>query len=189
MKEIEGNNILIAVKFQQDLKDGCDRTCVFMAVSFLEKELERVLKDKLVGDAAFKYELFDSEATLGSFISKIQLSYSLGIISKDVMMDLELIINIKNEFEQDYRVNSFEISEIREKIYDLKVTLYAKYEVAHRQHFNTVALKTLIFIHTGFEIEKFKEKVHHKITEAKRQEMIRNAEEIADKLINIVQRN
>jgi len=39
-----------------------------MAASFLESELERALKSKLVGDPAFKYALFDVEGPLGEQI-------------------------------------------------------------------------------------------------------------------------
>jgi DNA-binding MltR family transcriptional regulator len=160
-----------------------------MAASFLESELGRVLKSKLVGDAAFKYELFDLEGPLGDFSSKISMCYALGIISHKIMDNLIIIASLKNLFEQDYKETSFGTVEITERIYCLNATLYSKYEVAPRQFFGNAALNTLTYILNGFSTKKFKEKVYPEITETERQENIKNAEKLADQIINLIQSN
>jgi len=189
MKKKEIEIIKIVAKFQQELKKGTDRDCTLVAASFLESELERVLKSKLVGDAAFKYELFDLEGPLGDFSSKISMCYALGVISKKIMDNLIIIASLKNVFEQDYKVTSFDSNEITERIYCLNATLYSKYEVSPRQFFGNAALNTLTHILNSFSTKKFKEKVHPEITETERQENMNNAEKLADQIIKMIQSN
>jgi hypothetical protein len=68
MKKSDLEILKITYIFQHELKEGSDHTCVLTAASFLESELERALKSKLVGDPAFKYALFDVEGPLGEQI-------------------------------------------------------------------------------------------------------------------------
>uniref|UniRef100_UPI004049437C MltR family transcriptional regulator n=1 Tax=Gelidibacter sp. TaxID=2018083 RepID=UPI004049437C len=189
MKKKEKEIIKIAAKFQQDLKEGSDRESILMAASFLESELESVLKSKLVGDAAFKYELFDFEEPLGNFSAKIRMCYALGIISKKIMDNLTIIDSLKSVFEQDYKMTTFETVEITERIYSLSTSFYSKYEVAPRVYFCNAALSTLTFVLKGFSVKKFKETIHPEITETEKQEMIKNAEKMANEIINFIQSN
>ena len=68
MKKSDLDILKITYIFQHELKEGSDRTCLLMDASFLESELERDLKMKLVGDAAFNYALSDVEGPLGEQI-------------------------------------------------------------------------------------------------------------------------
>ena len=105
------------------------------------------------------------------------------------MDNLIIIASLKNVFEQDYKVTSFDSNEITERIYCLNATLYSKYEVSPRQFFGNAALNTLTHILNSFSTKKFKEKVHPEITETERQENMNNAEKLADQIIKMIQSN
>jgi DNA-binding MltR family transcriptional regulator len=183
MKKSDLEIIKITYVFQRVLQDGTDRDCLLETASFLESELERVLEVKLIGDPAFKYELFDVEGPLGDLPSKARMSYALGIISEKMMANLLLIDALKNEFVRDYKVTSFETPEITERVYNLTCSLYQKHEVPPRPYFCNVALTTLSFIFAGLSVKKFKEKIHPEFSETERNERVRYIESIVDQVI------
>lgn len=76
-----------------------DRGCVLVGAAYLESWLEKLLryhlnpnedKNKIVD------ELFKPESALGSFSSKIKISYCLKLINKDSYHDFEIIRKIRN---------------------------------------------------------------------------------------------
>jgi hypothetical protein len=183
MKKRDLEHLTITLVFQRVLKDGSDRDCLLETASFLESELERVLEVKLIGDPAFKYELFDVEGPLGDLPSKARMSYALGIISEKMMANLLLIDALKNEFVRDYKATTFEDPLVTQQIYNLTSGLYLKYEAPTRRYFCNAAFTTLTFILIGLSVKKFKEKIHPEYTETERLERLKYYEEIADELI------
>ena len=176
-------NIKILMQFRRTISTETDRGCVLMVSSFLENELERVLVNKLVGDTSFKKELFSYNGPLGSFSSKIRLSYSLGIISKDIMKNLDLIRKIRNEFGHDYKPITFESSKISNRVFNLTESFYLKGDVKPRRYFENSAIGILAFIHSEFETEQFKEKKHNPTSELERKKMKNEAEITANEII------
>lgn len=152
-------NLETATIFQQHLKEGTDRDCVLLAASFLESKLEQLLEDKLVGNDDFKYQLFDSKGTLGTFSSKFQICYSLGLISKPTMENLAIIELLNSEFEKQDSARTIEDLLMTEKVYELTSNLYFEYEVAPRQYFSNVALNELLLIYASYDVIPFKEKI------------------------------
>jgi hypothetical protein len=189
MKKSDLEFITTTLIFQNELKEGSDRVCLLMAASFLESELERVLKIKLVGDPVFKYDLFDYKGPLGDLTSKARMGYGLGIISEKMMANLILIDGLKNEFMRDYKVTTFEDPLVTEQIYNLTSGLYLKYEAPPRRYFCNAAFTTLTFILIGLSVKKFKEKIHPEYTETERLERLKYYEEIADQLIYLSNKN
>ncbi|MFZ2285099.1 MAG: MltR family transcriptional regulator [Lutibacter sp.] len=183
MKKSDLEFITTTLIFQNELKEGSDRVCLLMAASFLESELERDLKIKLVGDPVFKYDLFDYKGPLGDLTSKARMSYGLGIISEKMMANLILIDGLKNEFMRDYKATTFEDPLVTQQIYNLTAGLYLKYEAPPRRYFCNAALTTLSFIFAGLSVKKFKEKIHPKFSESERNEKVKYIEAIADQVI------
>lgn len=183
MKKSELEQLKICYVFQRVLKDGSDRDCLLETASFLKSELERVLEVKLVGDPAFKYDLFDIEGLLGDLTSKARMGYALGIISEKIMVNLIIIDELNSEFVQDYKATSFETPEITERVYNLTCSLYQKHEVPPRRYFCNAALTTLTFIFAGLSVKKFKEKIHPEFSETERNEKVKYISAIADQVI------
>jgi DNA-binding MltR family transcriptional regulator len=75
-------NLTIIMNFRRELTKETDRGCALMAASFLDYELEKLLREKLVGSKNHLDTLFEFNGPLGTFSSRIRLSYSLGLIPK-----------------------------------------------------------------------------------------------------------
>ncbi len=173
----------ILIQFKKTISSETDRGCALFASLFLEKELEKVLMHKLVGNTNFKKDLFSYRGPLGTFSSKIKLSYSLGIISKDIMRNLDVIRKIQNDFDDDYNLLTFECGTISNRVFDLTELMYPKEEVNARKYFESAAFRVLTFILKEFETEPFKEKECISISEVERKKMINEAEETANEII------
>lgn len=177
-------NLIIATEFQQNLKEDTDRTCVLLAATFLESELERLLETKLVGDAEFKYHLFDIDAPLGTLSAKTRICYSLGFISKQTMENIALIELLNNAFEEHYNLTSFEDLMMNEKVYKLTSNLYFKNEVPPRRYFSNVAYNTAMLIHSGYKKKCFKEKIQLEIDADTKLKQRNEIEKLANEIIN-----
>lgn len=139
-------------KLRKFLQAESDRGCCLLAVSFLDNELKLLLEEKLVGEKKYKKELFDLNGPLGTFSSKINLSYSIGMLSKSLKNDINSIRKIRNEFGHNYTQIDFESSSIKDQILQLKHNIYEKNEKSSREMFiNTVTL-ILSEIHELLEI-------------------------------------
>lgn len=86
------------IQFRGSLTSESDRGCALMAASYLDGELEKLLRDYLVPDTQVANSLFRSDGALGSFGSRIDLAYLLGLIGVSARRDLHLIRKMRNEF-------------------------------------------------------------------------------------------
>ena len=86
------------VEFRNTFDEETDRGVTFMAASFLEGELEDLLREYFVQDKKVINEIFSFNGPCGTFSSKTNITYSLGLIGKKAHRDLHLIRKIRNEF-------------------------------------------------------------------------------------------
>ncbi|WP_269686284.1 MltR family transcriptional regulator [Flavobacterium lacustre] len=112
------------MEINRELQKESDRGCCLIASSLLDNELEQLLKCKLIGSKKHKDELFNFNGSIGTFSSKIKLSYSLGLICKEAFRDLEIIRKIRNEFGHSFEVISFDTIKISNEISKLKGQYY-----------------------------------------------------------------
>jgi hypothetical protein len=84
--------------FRKELRKESDRGCALLATSQLELNLEKLLSKKMVGSNKHKKKLFEFNGPLGTFSSRILITYSIGLISKFHMDDLQAVRKIRNEF-------------------------------------------------------------------------------------------
>ena len=156
-----------------------------MAATFLETELENLLKLKLVGTKKQIQELLDYNGPLGTFSSKIKFSYALGLISKTSFQDLEIIRNIRNDFGHSYALINFSTRSIYDRIINLKSYYRDKKGVANRDIFLGTVMVILSSIH--FEINnatKFVEKKDLEITAEEKKNLSTNLLAFAQEIIS-----
>jgi DNA-binding MltR family transcriptional regulator len=146
-KLLEKADIVFTVR--HELGKETDRGCCLMAASFLEHELEQLLRQKLIGARKFVDTLFEFNGPLGTFSSKIKLSYSLGLISKETLNDLEIIRKVRNEFGHTHQPINFETPELKNKIHNLKSHFYDKGEKRTRAFFTNAVAAILAEIHSA----------------------------------------
>lgn len=66
------------------------------AGSYLESNLEKVLVGKLIGSEKHLKDLLSFNGSIGSFSGKIYISYFKGLISKDILNNLNIIRIVRN---------------------------------------------------------------------------------------------
>jgi DNA-binding MltR family transcriptional regulator len=96
--EISSRRFPEIVKFRQALTPESDRGCALHAASYLDGELETLLRARLVDDAKTVQEFFRPDGPLGSFSARIDMAYLLGLIGPAARRDLHLIRKIRNDF-------------------------------------------------------------------------------------------
>lgn len=96
-KEIS-ENALDYLAFRRELTKESDRGCALLAASHLDFLLEKMLDAKLIGTSKQRKALFEFNGPLGTFSSRILVSYSIGLLTKYHVDDLQIIRKVRNEF-------------------------------------------------------------------------------------------
>ena len=97
---------------QFDYDEKNDRAIVLVGASFLDTQLEHILRAFLIDNEKEVDKLLEFDRPLGTFSGKITMAYCLGLIYKPVRDDLNLIRKIRNQFAHDLYA-SFEDSKIK----------------------------------------------------------------------------
>jgi Mannitol repressor len=91
-----------------------DRAAGLVAGAIVERRLEEALRSRFhVDDKDISKELFHPSGPLGSFKVKIDLAYSMGIVSKVAHKDLINLKNIRNRFAHYLELDSFDAPDIK----------------------------------------------------------------------------
>jgi len=118
--EILSELVKFASSFQISLGKESERGSAIICVTLMEDSLYRLIKAKLAPSPERKDELFDSGyAPLGSFSSKIDLAYRIGLISLEQKSSFHLIRKIRNEFAHSSEEINFESAIIKDRIREL----------------------------------------------------------------------
>lgn len=107
-----------------ELDNESDRGCILMATSFLDYELENIFRYYLLENKKILDEMLSGQGCLATFSSRIKLAYSLGLISKITMNDLNIIRKIRNNSGHNYKVISFNDNKIGQRVSSLKTSIY-----------------------------------------------------------------
>lgn len=177
-------------KVRKELSNETDRGCCLVATSYLDQELERMLRKKLVGSNKHLNSLFTFNGPLGTFSSKINLSYSLGFISKTSLKDLNIIRKIRNEFGHSYEPINFETESIKERIHLLKSNFYEPGEIRPRGIFTNTVNGIMAEIHVaGILDDKIEEKKETIITDPESKQKIKEtAKELTKELTELIEK-
>jgi len=108
--------------FLDKLRKESDRGAVLISGAILEERLSDILHAFLL-DHRTSVELLDgSNAPLGTFSSKINACYSLGLIQKNEFEELNTIRKIRNEFAHKWDNLDFATSKIKDLTMNLPWT-------------------------------------------------------------------
>lgn len=134
--------------FRASLNPETDRGCALMAASFLDSELELLLGQFVVDDSKVIEETFSQGKPIGTFSSRIDLAYLLGLIGKSTRRDLHLIRKIRNDFGHTHRPLSFADQNVSNRCRELTYTQRPDTDPP-RKHFISAAVGALAIIHTA----------------------------------------
>lgn len=93
-----GAGALEVVNFRNSILEETDRGAVLMSAAFLDDKLKELIQKRLVHDTKVGRRAFEFNGPLGTFASRIDFAYLLGILPKNAWKDLHLIRKIRNEF-------------------------------------------------------------------------------------------
>ncbi|MCX6177777.1 MAG: hypothetical protein NT163_00080 [Chlorobiales bacterium] len=97
-----------------------DRASVILTGSIADELLRTLLSARLIPVTSSSDELFDgANAALGTFSSRIEMSYRIGLISVKFARDLHLIRKIRNEFAHNIHGCSFEDARVKSRVTEL----------------------------------------------------------------------
>lgn len=81
-----------------ELRKETPRAKVILGAILIENHLEALLKKTITGTEAEKKELFsDTNSPLKSFSGKMKMAYHMGLISKQLKRDIDIIRKFRNE--------------------------------------------------------------------------------------------
>lgn len=104
----------------KEFSSETDRAAVIVAASMLDELLRTLLIAKLVPVSSSNDELFDgANAPLGTFSSRIESAYRVGLISVKLARDLHLVRRIRNDFAHNIHGCSFEDTRVRSRVTEL----------------------------------------------------------------------
>ncbi len=102
------------------LKTETELACVLIGTSYIDQCLSEILREYFIAKSKTVNKILDSRGLLGTISAKIDLAYSLGLISKPVKCDLDIIIEIRNSFAHSHEKIHFESRKIKELIEKLE---------------------------------------------------------------------
>jgi DNA-binding MltR family transcriptional regulator len=134
------------INFRNTLDLETDRGCALLAVSFLEVELKELLKKCLIQGPGVEKNIFSYNGPLGTFSSKIEMSYFLGKISPEIRNELHLLRKIRNDFGHSPEYLDFNNEAISDRCKALKGSWKGQ-QSSPRQHFTASVCAILAVVH------------------------------------------
>lgn len=113
----------------EEFKKESDRACVILSAAKLDAQLYLLLSKTLKPAFGNQDELLDGDSPLGTFSSKINIAYRLGLLDSHFAKSLHLIRRIRNAFAHEFKsmslTNGGHADRIRELVVHFKD--YAEY--------------------------------------------------------------
>jgi DNA-binding MltR family transcriptional regulator len=100
------------ILFRQTLTDETDRGVALVCAAYLEEELKRLLQKAFVDVPAVVDQLFKGTGPLATFSSRIDLAFTVGLISRESHRALHLIRKTRNDFAHGHKERSFRDADI-----------------------------------------------------------------------------
>lgn len=136
------------IEFRTSLTTESDRGCALMAAAYLDSELEKLLNEFFVKNESIKKEMLGNSRPLGTFSSRIDISYLLGLIGPKARRDLHLIRKVRNDFGHVSKPLNFDDQAMKNRCGELYHDGF-DYNVSPRQKFTRTALGVLAAIHAA----------------------------------------
>lgn len=115
-----GGNMDIYNAIAQIEKDS-DRAVGIVAAAMVEIRLTNAIQSRMHSDEAILNSLFRASGALGTFSSKIDLAFLIGIISQDAHRDLLTMKDIRNAFAHKLHIKDFCSQSVRDKCRNFKL--------------------------------------------------------------------
>jgi mannitol operon repressor len=106
--------VSLSEEFLREFQNETDRGTALVACAYLDDILCSMLTKFLVDDKKLVDAMLGHRGPLGTFSSRIDATYLLGLIRRDQFGDLNTIRKIRNEFAHSHGPRSFDFAPISE---------------------------------------------------------------------------
>lgn len=107
--------------FRMSLLSESDRGSVLMAAAFIEDKITQLLETYMVQNKKIQEKIFDGNGALATFSSKIDISFLLGLIPKNIYNDLGILRKLRNDFAHNAKSITFQTDYIKDRCNALQV--------------------------------------------------------------------
>ena len=146
MKRSEQNQMR-ACAFESNLGKETDRGCALVCVSFLETELGALLRGVFVDCEEVTDKLFGPHGPLSTFSSRVEVAFSLGLLTNDSYRTIGLIRRIRNDFAHDYKERSFADHDVAQRCTEIARLCVSPVAASPRETFISAAISLIALIH------------------------------------------
>ena len=131
--------------FRAALRTESDRGCALLAAAYLDEQLAEAVRDALVDDEKVAGCLLNSGRALGTFSTRIDMAYLLGLLGPRARRDLHLIRRIRNEFAHYPTTLAFDNDRVANRCGELHFRFEP--DQAARDAFCSVSVAILAIVH------------------------------------------
>lgn len=107
------------IDFRNNLSKESDRGMALMGSAYIDDRLAVLLKAYFVDDKKVIKLMFDFTGPLGTFSSRLNMAYSLGLMSKNIYTDCNILKKIRNDFAHVPSPMSFDDEPIKSRCHAL----------------------------------------------------------------------
>ena len=121
----------------EDFKNESDRATVILAAAKIDAQLYILLSKVLKPSNSNQDELLDGDNPLGTFSSRINIAFRLGLIDAQFAKALHLIRKIRNSFAHEIKGNSLVSGGHADRVKELVIHFkdYEQYQQSKEQYF------------------------------------------------------
>ena len=138
------------ISFRDALSTESDRGCALFAASYLDGELEALLRQRFVDDKRIADHVLQADGSLGTFSARIDVAFLLGLIGDLTRRDLHLIRKIRNEFGHSARSINFSEQSIASRCRELTLVTRPG-DMPPRGRFTNAVLGAAAMIHSALD--------------------------------------
>lgn len=109
------------VEIANEFKGESDRATVILAAAKMDAMLYLLIGKFLIPITTSQDELLDGDSPLGTFSSRINIAYRLGLISPDFVKALHIVRRIRNSFAHEVRGGSLKTGGHSDRIRELLI--------------------------------------------------------------------
>jgi DNA-binding MltR family transcriptional regulator len=92
-----------------------------MAAAFIEDKITQLLETYMVQNKTIQKKIFGGNGALATFSSKIDISFLLGLIPKNIYEDLGILRKLRNDFAHNAKSITFQTDYIKDRCTKLQV--------------------------------------------------------------------
>ncbi|MCY1271608.1 hypothetical protein D9M68_223100 [compost metagenome] len=145
------------MKFRRLLTEESDRGCALVAAAYLDEEITRLLRCRMVDNKGNSDALLNQGRPIGTFSAKIRVAYAMGLIPEGVFRDISAIREIRNKFAHLHGPLSFDDQSIGDQCRSLRTAIPSKKDSSPRARF--IHVVTTVFTAMSIESRKARAQV------------------------------